>query len=459
MVGLPAGWYILMAVAAIVAAFYFLPRAVLVADGAWSRWREMRLPQRYVAPLGEEDLDRWVVEGMCAYGDGRRNLLSGVMAGVALPWLAGLVVYLYAVVNNWFAPSWSQSEYGLASLGTLIVIYAPLLIQSSLLFAGVGALFASTRRALIRIRLEQDDRWWSYLVDSRLFASMIGWALYAGWALWPRGPGGAGDFRGALQYAWLWFFCGPILSGYLHRMQAVALYRLYLRRWADGVAAAAKRMLKDQLQVRTDCLVVAHTNTGKVVVSRFPQGRGAGRVRDLITRIPGVEAVEVRETEVPSERRERVITVHVPPASAATPATAMIRWGRWLYTLGVASGFLVYGVGLVYSVWVRRFLEFSPVIVVLSIQTEAVGILAGYALRHLLCRRGQSDLPQAMEETLNRLGKPLLEFTFGQTWQEAYVHADITRHQAEKYLVPVAAEYGIERLLVRIPEQQFEHVS
>lgn len=424
--------------------------------GWWGRIREAiderTRPERFVAPTGEKDFDGWVVEGFCAYGSPKDNLAAGVLAGVALPWGIALFAFFYAWINNAFAPAWAREAYGFSRLIHLLAAYGGLLFRSTLIFAALGALFAYARRELVRRRLELQQTHGPallYALDSRLFAAALGWTLYAAWALWPRGPGGSENFGGALQHPWLWVFFGVIFSGYLHWGHATVLYRLYLWHWERAAEAITRRLLAGQIALQAAGPIEADAKTGSIVVREFPRGRGAARLKDLMWRIPGVRRLSVEEVGEDDSQGAELLTLHVPDEAKGTAVGAMIRAGNLLYGLGVASGFVVYAAGLVYVTMKKTFFDAAGLVVVAALQVELVGWLVGHGLRTLVCRRAQARLPHELARNLAFHGKELKGYRFGGTWREFVVEADLTREEARRILAPVAARFGVERLLVR----------
>ena len=413
---------------------------------------ERTVPDRFIAPTGERDLDLWIVEGFTAYGAARHNLVAGTAAGALLPLGFAVFSFLYAWVNNSFAPAWARESFGPARVIELMGLYGGVIVRSTLIFAGLGALFATARRELIRRRLEflrTRSSPIALLLDSRLFATVLGWALYALWALWPRGPGGVQDFSGALHHPWLWVFSGVIFSGYLHWGHATFLYRVYLWRWDEAAVAVVRRLLAGQLALDLACPVEADRATGSIVVRGFPRGGGAARLQDLIWRIPGVRRVVVEETGEEHADRGEWITLHVPSEAEGTPVGALIRLGDALYLLGVASGFIVYAAGLVYVTLSGLFYQAAGLVVVAAIQVELIGWAAGIALRALVCRHAQRRLPHELRRTLAFNGRELAGYRFGLTCKEFVVETDLSREEARRILTPVAARFGVERLFVR----------
>ncbi len=418
--------------------------------------RERSVPERFVAPTGERDFDGWVVEGFCAFGSTKNNLVAGVVTGVVLPWGLALLAFIYAWINNAFAPVWARDTYGLAKALHLLGTYGGSLVRSTLLFAAIGALFAYVRRELTRRRLELQRVYASpliYALDSRFFATALGWTLYAGWALWPRGPGGSENFGGALQHPWLWVFFGVIFSSYLHWGHANVLYRLYLWHWEEAAVAITRRLLAGQFAIETLGPVEADASTGAIAVREFPRGRGAARLKDLLWHIPGVRQPTVEEVGEADRGAGELLTLHVPYEAKGTAVAALIKVGNLLYGLGVASGFVVYGVGLLYVTLNGAFFDTAGLVVVSALQVELVGWLIGRALRTLVCRKAQANLPHELARTLTFHGKDLDGYRYGSTWKEFIVEADLTREEARRILAPVAARFGVERLLVRIPSE------
>lgn len=410
-------------------------------------------PLRYLAPIGDGDIDRWVGEGLSAFGSPRRSVVAGAWAGAALPVLLAIGALLFTWANNWFAPYSERASLAPLRFGALLLSYGPAVVQSSLLLAATGALFAWMRRALLRLRLGLSGPslpLWGYLIDSRLAGAVLGWLLYAAWALWPRGEG-VGNFSGALYHTWIWVFFGVLFSAYLHWGQLAVLYRLYYWDWEGGTVAVVRRLLFGTLRVGERCRVEADGRTGAISVYDFPRGQGADRLRDLLRRIPGVQSVAVHEAGLPRASEREILTIHVSRADRDGARPPLVAWADTVFTACALSGLFVYVAGLVAIAAQGRFFALSPLVVGAAIQVEVVGLAAGYAARTLLYRRAQRELPREFERVLHFAGKELKGFVFGGTWEEARVVADLSREEAAQILAPVAARFGLRRLLVEVP--------
>lgn len=408
-------------------------------------------PKRYLAPIGDGDIDRWVNEGLSAYGSLRRTLVAGAGAGAALPWLMALLAFIYAWVNNWFAPSSMRLSFGPGRMIELLLQYGAGLVFSSVLFAIIGFFFALARHKLLHLRQQALD--WrfpivAYALDSRLVAATMGWTLYYVWAIWPRGIDGNMNFSGALQHPWLWVFFGILFSMYLHWAHITLLYRIYYRDWEAGSQAVARRLLVGNLGVTTPCRVEADVSTGTLHLTGFPRGEGADRLKDLLRRVPGVERLQIEEVGDPRDPVREIFTLHVPSEGTTLP---LITLGRMVFVVGALTGVLVYLFGFIYLGATGQFFLLANHVIVLAIVVELVGLATGYILRMLICRRAQQELPVQLQRTLHFAGKELRRFAFGSTWQEEHLAADVTRLEARELLVPVAARFGVKRLFVEAP--------
>jgi len=410
-------------------------------------------PPRHLAPIGDGDIDRWVGEGLSAFGSSRRSVAAGAWAGAALPVLLAVGALVYTWVNNWVAPDADRAGLPPLRWGALILAYGPAVLQSAALLAATGALFAWLRRLLLRLRLRlagPSSPFWSYLLDSRLAGAVLGWLLYAAWALWPRGEG-VTNFSGALYHTWIWVFFGVLVSAYFHWGQRILLYRLYYWDWEGGAVAAARRLLFGTLQVGEGCRVEADGRTGEIRVYDFPRGAGAERLKDLLRRIPGVQSVIVREAGPPRSAEREILTIHLSRDDSDDPRPPLVAWADTVFTACALSGLFVYLAGLVAIAAQGRFFALSPVVVGVAIQVEVLGLAVGYLARTLLYRRAQRELPRALERALRFAGKELKGFIYGETWEEARVVADLSREEAKQILAPVAARFGLRRLLVEAP--------
>ena len=415
------------------------------------RWGAKPPPKRYLAPIGDGDLDRWMSEGLAAFGSRRRSVQAATLAGAALPLLFALFSLLYTWVNNLVAPPGEREIYTLAHLWELVRAFALPLVRGTLIFAAVGALFGVARRESVRLRLRLESAGataLSHLCDSRLAASVLGWCLYAGWALWPRS---GQNFSGALQHTWLWVFFGILLSMYLHWAQRVILYRLYFRDWEGACTAVAARLIRGNLGLRSECRVEADADTGELRVFGFPRDQGVQRLGDLLRRIPGVRRLVIEEADAAGGPEREILTIHVPSERFGSTRSPWIILGDVAFAAGALSGPVVYLAGLVAIAARRQFFALSSSVVILAIQVEALALALGYVLRARLHRHALKDLPRQLERALNFAGKELKGFAYGDTWEEAKVVADLTRREAIEILAPVAARFGLRRLLVEAP--------
>ncbi len=414
-------------------------------------------PQRYLAPIGDRDIDRWVNEGLSAFGSLARAVQAGAWAGAALPWLFATFSLVYAWVNNWFAPPDLRDAFGPARLWELLLRFGVSLIGSTLLFATIGALFGLVRQRLLRMRFQSEE--WrfpflGYVCDSRLAAAIMGWIVYVVWALWPRDIDGGKNFAGALEHTWLWVFFGVLFSMYFHWGQITVLYRLYYRDWSGACAAVAERLLKGNLRVQVPCRVEADERTGELRLYGFPRGEGIDRIRDLLWRVPGVRHLQIEEVGEPKEPDREIITLHIPYAPVDAFRNRLITLARLAFAAGALTGPLAYVIGLAYIISEGMFFQWSSLVVLITLQVEAIGLSLGYVARTLLIRRAQRELPRSFERILHFAGKDLHGFSHGRTWEEVHLIADVSRAEARELLTPVATRFGLRRLLIETPVER-----
>ncbi len=411
---------------------------------------------RAIVRQGDRDIDAWIDEGLVAYGSINRVALAGILSGLLLPWLTVVLGgYLYSLATHWYADSFLRSLRG--SIGPSLSI-SDLWIH---LFLGAyGGMFAITKRESMRRRIYSPFGKFAWFFHPHVTGTLVGALFFLLLGALPQSSDSRDIIIMIVIIAPVWLALGFALNIYFHFFHSRLLRLLYLKDWPGAVRATTRRLIIGHLDVKTPCSIRADDVSGRVHVDHFPAGKGSTRLVELVTRIPGVEGVLVQEYGERRKAKSGILTIYTGLGDSAKPVR-ILQTARWFPLAGGAVGAVVFVVGtaviffrgliaggLAYALTEGSLWTGQAQLLKQGVIVGVVGWAIGFAVHRAVRATLQRRLPGEFRAALAEARIDMADFRPGDVDSEVHVTADLTRVEAIRLLGPIAAKYGVGRILL-----------
>ena len=291
-------------------------------------FEERMTGKRFVVRTDDGEMNQVMSDGLAAFAPGKKHLLAGAVAGVAIIVAVPVLHFLYSVWVRFLMLFTDPMSYGTRVFHTSlqqIVGYLPRIGINLVALAFMGMCYAKMRRRYLQENRTRRILFWEFSAVE-VFATVLGWLLYLAAALLPRQDAkGWYNFAGMLTMGggWLWVFSGFLVSIYMRTAQNAVLWTLFRYRWQDAIPAVVRMMTMYRLGMPHSVVdeVTVNEAEGTVSIQAHIDPIDAERLHDSLLAIPGLRHPQITALGVPPGFPVRIAPELAPRMRPLPPRT------------------------------------------------------------------------------------------------------------------------------------------